>query len=330
LQRIKSLLERRRLGRSELKITKVGVGTAPIGSTPEWAIYWGPQDENGAIKTIQTAMDIGVNWIDTAPFYGWGRAEKIVGNAIKGRRDEVYLFTKCGTLPDGRGGWVGNLEPASIRQELEATLQRLQTDYIDLYQFHDPDPATPIEESWNEMQNLIDEGKVRFGGLSNHPPELIERALKIGPVVSSQNQYNPLHRFAESEIFPYCLTHDIGVLGWGSISEGVFADNFDVEKLDLKDFRRGKPYARVENRSVINGIRDTFRHVATAHGKTMLDAVIAWELSHKALTGAIVGIRSETEAREMVGGLDWTPTDEELQTIEEASAAWKHSVASRA
>ena len=162
-------LKTRSLGKSDLRITRVGVGTAPVGSTPEWRVYWGPQDEKVAIKTIQTAIDLGVNWIDTAPFYGWGRAEQIVGKAIKGRRDEVHIFTKCGTLPDGKGGWSENLKPESIRRELKESLQRLQTDYVDLYQFHDPDPRTPIEESWKEMQHLIDQGGELLNALPASP-----------------------------------------------------------------------------------------------------------------------------------------------------------------
>jgi aryl-alcohol dehydrogenase-like predicted oxidoreductase len=314
-------LETRRLGKSDLRITKVGIGTAPIGSTPKWKIYWGPQDEKAAIKTIQTAIDLGVNWIDTAPFYGWGRAEQIVGKAIKGRRDQVHLFTKCGTLPDGRGGWSDNLKPESIRRELKESLLRLQTDYVDLYQFHDPDPQTPIENSWMEMQRLIDEGKIRYGGLSNHPTDLIERALKVGPLVSSQNQFNPLRRQTEHEIFPFCLEHDIGVLGWGSLSEGAMADNFDISKLDLKDFRRQQFYARPENQHRVRKIRQAFRQIADAHEGTMVDAVIAWELMHPALTGAIIGVRDESEAREMIEGTNWKLTRDEMSMIENALAA---------
>jgi aryl-alcohol dehydrogenase-like predicted oxidoreductase len=318
-------LDTRNLGKSNLRISKVGVGTAPIGSTPEWKIYWGPQDEKEAIRTIQTAIDLGVNWIDTAPFYGWGKAEQIVGKAIKGRRDQVHIFTKCGTLPDGKGGWTDSLKPESIRSELEESLQRLQTDYVDLYQFHDPDPQTPIEESWTEMQRLIEEGKVRYGGLSNHPTSLIERSLKVGPVASSQSQYNPLQRRTEREIFPFCLEHEIGVIGWGSLSEGVLADNFDIDKLDSKDFRRRQVYSRKENQSKIEMIRQAFRQVADAHGGTMVNAVIAWELMHPALTGAIIGVRSEDEAREMIGGTDWKLAPDEMSAIEDALAAWEGS-----
>ena len=315
-------MEKRRLGKSDLRITKVGVGTAPIGSTPEWKVYWGPQDEKVAIKTIQTAIEAGVNWIDTAPFYGWGKAEQIVGKAIKGRRNQVHIFTKCGTIPDGKGGWVDNLKPESIREELEESLQRLGTDHVDLYQFHDPDPRTPIEESWREMQLLIDEGKVRYGGLSNHSTNLIDRALSVGPVVSSQNQYNPLQRRTEIEIFPFCLENEIGVLGWGSLSEGVLADDFDVNKLHPKDFRRRQTYARAENQNKIQKIRQAFHQVAKDHRGTMAQAVAAWELMHPALTGAIIGVRSEHEAREMTGGADWKLTPDEMGAIEDALESW--------
>src|SRR5437667_133774 len=213
------MLEMRRLGRSDLEITKVGIGTAPIGSTPNWRVWWGPQDQKSAIQAIRTAMDEGVNWIDTAPFYGWGKAEEIVGKAIKGRRDDVYVFTKCGTLPDGKGGSIENHKPETIKREVEASLKRLQTDHIDLLQFHDMDATTPIEESWKVLQALIRQGKVRNGGLSNHTVDLIER-----------------------------------------------------------------------------------------------------ELMHAALTGAIIGIRSEKEAREMKDGTELILSHDEMQEIERATA----------
>ncbi len=205
-------LETRRLGQSDLEITRVGIGTAPIGSTPDWRIYWGHQDENAAIRAIEAAIDLGVNWIDTAPFYGWGRAEQIVGKALQGKREKAYIFTKCGTLRDEQGVESENLTPASIRREVEASLRNLRTDYIDLYQFHDPDPHTPIEESWSVMQSLIAEGKVRFGGLSNHTVDLMERALSVASITSNQHQYNILYRGIEHDVLPFSLHHNIGVL----------------------------------------------------------------------------------------------------------------------
>lgn len=314
------MLETRHLGRSDLEITKVGVGTAPIGSSPNWRVYWGPQDEKTAIRAIQTALDVGVNWIDTAPFYGWGKAEEIVGKAVKDRREEVYIFTKCGTLPDGKGGSTENLKPDTIKREVEASLERLQTDYIDLLQFHDVDPTTPIEDSWRALQELVRVGKVRYGGLSNHPVDLIERAMKVAPVTSNQVQYNPLQRKIEKDILPFSQLHGIGVLGWGSLAEGFLTDNFDINKLDPKDFRRNHWYAQPENKAKVATIRETLAKIARAHGKSMLDVVVAWELTHPAITGAIIGIRSEKEAKEMIAGTQLALTKEEMQAIDQASS----------
>src|SRR5436190_14927942 len=171
----------RRLGVSDLRISRVGMGTAPIGSSAEWSINWGHQDQEEAVRAIRSAIDHGVNWIDTAPFYGWGRAEEIVGDAIAGRRDDVLVFTKCGTMNDGSGGDFMDLSPDAIRREVRGSLARLNTDHVDLLQLHDSDPAVPIEESYGEVQRLIEEGLVRHGGLSNHTVPLIRRAITAGP-----------------------------------------------------------------------------------------------------------------------------------------------------
>jgi aryl-alcohol dehydrogenase-like predicted oxidoreductase len=311
-------LETRRLGTSDLHITRVGIGTAPIGSSPQWKVYWGQQDERSAVRAIQTAIDLGVNWIDTAPFYGWGRAERIVGQAIKGRRDRVYVFTKCGTLNDGQGGWYESLKPASIRREVESSLSNLQTDYIDLYQFHDPDPATPVEESWATMQGLIQEGKVRYGGLSNHPVAYIERARAIAPVASLQHQYSLLARVIEEDILPYAGQHNIGVLAWGTLAHGFLVDAFDLTRLDKDDFRLRHPYAQEPFFGRLQGLRAVLQEIAHAHGKRLLDLALAWTLMRPWLSGAIVGIRNEKEASEMSGAVGWTLTREEITAIDDA------------
>src|SRR5713101_4840331 len=237
-------LETTRLGQSGLEITRVGIGTAPIGSNPSWSIYWGPQNESEAIRAIEVALDLGVNWIDTAPFYGWGRAEQIVGKALKGKRDKAYIFTKCGTLQDEQGGEREDLTPASIRREIETSLRNLNTDYIDLYQFHDPDPNTAIEESWTAMQTLIKEGKVRYSGLSNHTIELMQRAMTVAPITSNQHQYHLLDRSIEHDILPFSQQHGIGVLAWSPRASGFLVDSFDLQSLDPQDFRRRHPYAQ--------------------------------------------------------------------------------------
>ncbi len=318
-------LETSRLGQSDLEITKVGIGTAPIGSTPGWRIYWGPQDESEAIRTIETALDLGVNWIDTAPFYGWGGAERIVGKALQGKRDKAYIFTKCGTLQKEQGGEREDLSPASIRRELETSLRNLHTDYIDLYQFHDPDPNTPIEESWTAMQTLIKEGKVRYGGLSNHTIELMERAMTIAPITSNQHQYNLLNREIENDVLPFSQQHTIGVLCWSPLASGFLADGFNLDNLDPNDFRRGRPYAQEPTYSRLKELRDVLQKIAQDHNKTMAQLALAWVLRRPAVSGAINGIRSPQEALAMPGSINWKLTDQELQTIEEALKFWNQA-----
>ena len=318
-------LETSRLGSSDIEITRVGIGTAPIGSTPSWRIYWGPQDDSEAIHTIHAALDLGINWIDTAPFYGWGKAEQIVGKALRGKRDNVYIFTKCGTLQNERGGEREDLSPASIRREVEISLRNLQTDYIDLYQFHDPDPDTPIEESWAAMQTLIQEGKVRYGGLSNHTIELMQRAISVAPITSNQHQYNLLNREIEQDVLPFSQQHAIGVLCWSPLASGFLADGFDLDSLDPNDFRRGRPYAQEPTYSRLIKLRQVLQTIALDHQKTLAELAIAWVLRQPAVTAAINGIRSPQEALAMPGGMDWKLTSRDLQTIEEALSAWNHA-----
>ena len=313
----------RRLGQSDLAITKVGIGTAPIGSTSDWSIYWGPQDEAEAVRAIETAIDLGVNWIDTAPFYGWGRAEQIVGRATRGKRDKVYIFTKCGTLRDERGELYESLKPESIRREVETSLRNLQTDYIDLYQFHDPDPHTPIEESWAALQTLIQEGKVRCGGLSNHPIALMERVLALGSITSNQHQYNLLHREIEHDVLPFSQEHSIGVLCWSPLASGFLVDSFDLDALDPRDFRRTRPFAQEPTYSRLVQLRTTLQSIARGHNRTMRELAIAWILRQPAVTGAIIGIRSAREAEQMLSGCDWIFTDEEIAAIEQALSHWE-------
>lgn len=313
----------RRLGQSELNITKVGIGTAPIGSTPDWSVYWGPQNEAEAVRAIETAIDLGVNWIDTAPFYGWGRAEQIVGKALRGKRDNVFIFTKCGTLRDEQGNTCENLKPESIRREVEASLRNLQTDYIDLYQFHDPDPQTPIEESWLAMQTLIQEGKVRYGGLSNHPIALMERALALGPITSNQHQYNLLNRDIERDVLPFSQKHGIGVLCWSPLASGFLVDTFDLDTLDPQDFRRKLRYAQGPNYAKLTQLRTALQSIARRYNRKLFELAIAWILRQSAVTGAIVGIRNAKEAEQMLSACNWSFTDDEIAVIEKALSLWE-------
>jgi aryl-alcohol dehydrogenase-like predicted oxidoreductase len=307
-------VERRRLGRTEFEITRVGVGTAPIGSGCDWPVFWGPQDESEALRAIHRALDLGVNWIDTAPFYGWGRAEEIVGRALEVHGDGTLLFTKCGTMPDESGSRM-DLRPATIRADLEASLRRLRVESVDLLQFHDVDSATPIEESWGELQALIAEGKVRYGGISNHPAELVERALEVGPVAALQYEYSLLSRRVEQEVLPLAEREGIGVLTWAPLASGFLTGRFDVATLDPDDFRRTHPFASLD----LGAQRATLGEIGERHGRSAAQVALAWVTAQPAVAGAIVGIRTEAEAAALPGAADLRLEPDELRQL--ASAA---------
>jgi aryl-alcohol dehydrogenase-like predicted oxidoreductase len=281
-------MEHRALGGSDLQITPVGIGTAPIGSVPgHWWVNWGTQDERDSVAAIHAALDGGVNWIDTAPFYGWGRAEEVVGRALQGR-DDVLVFTKCGTLRRDDGDDYMDLRPETVRGDLEASLRRLRRDHVDLLQPHDVDRTVPIEETWGAIHELIAEGKVRHAGLSNHPPELVERALAVGSVASLQFEYSALQRREEERLLPFALERGLGAIVWAPLASGFLTDGFELDALEENDFRRTHPFARRAD------LADVRRETGGTAG------ALRFVLDHPAVTGAIVGVRNEREAREIV------------------------------
>jgi aryl-alcohol dehydrogenase-like predicted oxidoreductase len=285
-------MELGRFGPGDLEISRVGVGTAPIGSRPgEWWVNWGAQDDKDSIRAIHAAVDGGVNWIDTAPFYGWGHAEEVVRRAL-GDRDDVLVFTKCGTRRRDDGDDFMDLSPQSIRRGCEESLRRLGRDRIDLLQFHDQDRSVAIEESWGALFELVAEGKVRHGGLSNHPPELVERALAVGPVAGLQFQYSALVRDDEQRLLPFAQEHGLGVIVWSPLASGFLTDGFSLDDLATDDFRRTHPFAEHD----LAEIREELR---ARGGGSATRGALDFVLSHPAVTGAIVGIRNEREGREL-------------------------------
>jgi aryl-alcohol dehydrogenase-like predicted oxidoreductase len=300
-------VEQRSLGGSDLAITPVGVGTAPIGSLPgTWWVNWGPQDEGDAIRAVHAALDAGVNWIDTAPFYGWGHAEEIVGRAIRGR-DGVLVFTKCGTIRGADGGDYMDLRPETIRADVEGSLRRLGVERIDLLQIHDRDPAVPIEETWGAVLELVDEGTVRHGGISNHPSSEVERALAVGPVAALQYEYSALARGAEEAILPLALAHGLGVIVWAPLASGFLTDGFAVDRLHEDDFRRSHRFAGLNLEPIRSALRGGQR--------TSTQGAIAFVLSHPAVTGAIIGVRNEREAAELASLAEQRLTAAEVAAI---------------
>jgi aryl-alcohol dehydrogenase-like predicted oxidoreductase len=234
-------------------------------------------------------LDAGANWIDTAPFYGWGRAEEIVRRALDGRRDDVFLFTKCGTVPDPEHVSRMDNRPETIRADLEASLLRLGVDHVDLLQIHDLDRETPIEESWGELQRLREEGKIRWAGLSNHPGELVERAHAVAPVTSCQESLSLLEGPRHPGVLDVIRRHGIGLLCWAPLASGFLVDGFATETLEPDDFRRTSPLAQRSDEI------DAHARDAAARGRTLRRHAVAWVLEQPGVTAAIVGVRSARE-----------------------------------
>jgi len=275
--------------------SRVGLGTAPLGSRVEGPLWWGPQDPGDAVGALREALDAGVDWIDTAPFYGWGRAEELVGRAIAGRRDEVRILTKCGTVRRADGRVAEDASPASVRAGLQESLRRLGTDYVDVLQVHDPDPATPVEETWAAIADLIGEGLVGAGGLSNHPVELMERARAVAPVAVVQHQYSLLHRAQETDgVLDWCTAHDCAFLAWAPLASGFLTAGFDLTVLAPDDLRHRLPWAARD----LTRLRGRLATVAARHGVPQHRVALAWT-ARRPGTYAIAGARTPAEAADL-------------------------------
>jgi aryl-alcohol dehydrogenase-like predicted oxidoreductase len=272
----------------------VGLGTAPLGSLASGPLWWSHQDRDVAVATVRAALDAGVTWIDTAPFYGWGEAERIVADGVRGRRDEVTILTKCGTVRRPDDMWETDNSPAAIRADLEASLRRLGVDHVDVLQLHDPDPRVPVEVSVETISTLVSAGTVGHIGLSNHPVDLLRRALTVAPLSVVQRQWSILHHPPETEaVHTWCANSDVRFLAWAPLASGFLTDDFDVDATDPADLRRRLPWATGEGAAKLAAVRAE----AAALGRSLRDHALAWasESSHP-----IVGARTPEEARNLM------------------------------
>ena len=315
----------RQLGKDGPMLTEIGLGTWAIGGPWTWG--WGPQDDADSIATIRRTLDLGINWIDTAPVYGLGHAEEIVARAIEGHRHEVFIATKCGLVWDERRRVDRNNRPESIRKECEASLRRLNTDYIDLYQIHWPDPNTPVEDSWAEMVRLQEEGKVRYIGVSNFDVPLLEKCEAIHHVNSLQPPYSMVHRVkypeVEKEILPWCREHGVGVVAYSPLQNGLLTGKWNRQRLDnlpRDDWRRRSEFFTDPLFSQILEFTERLKPIAAKYNKTLTELAIAWVLMNPAVTSAIVGARKPEQVDEIIGGADWRIADEDMAAIEQLTA----------
>jgi aryl-alcohol dehydrogenase-like predicted oxidoreductase len=275
--------------------SRVGLGTAPLGSSEGGPLWWGPQDRLTAVATVRAALDAGVDWVDTAPFYGWGRAEEIVGDAIRGRRDEVTILTKCGTVRRPDGSWAEDGSPAAVRADLEASLVRLGTDHVDVLQLHDPDPGVAIEETVGAMAELVAEGKAGAIGLSNHDVDLLRRGHAVAPIAAVQQQWSILHHPPEADaVRRWCTEVGAAFLGWSPLASGFLVDGFDPESTVSGDLRRRLPWATGDGARRLAVVRAE----AAAAGRTLRQHALAWAA---ATSYPIVGARTPDEARALSG-----------------------------
>jgi aryl-alcohol dehydrogenase-like predicted oxidoreductase len=313
-------METRVLGNSNLRITRIGVGAWAMGGGG-WTWSWGPQDDEESIAAIKQALDLGINWIDTAAVYGLGHSEEVVARALKGRSNRPYIFTKCERVWDERGKIGGSLKAESIRRECEASLRRLQMDVIDLYQIHWPEPDADIEEGWTEMARLREEGKVRFIGVSNFTVQQMKRAMKIAPITSLQPPYSIVAREVEEDILPFCMRNNIGVIVYSPMYSGLLAGAMTRQRIANfapDDWRRRDQNFQEPNLSRNLRLVEVLREVGKRHGRTPGEVAIAWTLHNQAVTGAIVGVRSPEQVRGIIGATQFRLNDKEVMEIEDA------------
>lgn len=318
-------MQTRQLGNSDLKIAPVGYGAWAIGG-PGWQFAWGSQDDSDSVAAIHRALELGVNWVDTAAVYGLGHSEEVVGKALKGWSGaKPYVFTKCGLRWDSKGETQIVLRPDSIRQEVEDSLRRLAVDVIDLYQIHwPPSPDSPeLEEAWSTMADLKREGKVRWIGVSNFNVKQLRRAKAIAPITSLQPPYSLIHRQVEEDILPYCLREGIGVIVYSPMASGLLSGAMTREraaKLPKDDWRSSHPDFREPRLSQNLAVVEKLGEIGNRHGRTPGEVAIVWVLRNPAVTGAIVGARSARQADGVMRAGELRLSDKEINEIEETAA----------
>ncbi|HEY8485381.1 MAG TPA: aldo/keto reductase [Longimicrobiales bacterium] len=319
-------LPTRRLGKDGPEITRVGFGAWAIGGGG-WAFGWGPQDDAAAIAAMKRAVELGINWIDTAAVYGLGHSEELIGRLLRElpADERPYVFTKCGLIwneADPMTPARRVLEPASIRRECEASLRRLGVERIDLYQFHWPDESgVPVEDSWGEMVRLVEEGKVRWLGVSNFDVSLLERCEAIRHVDSVQPPFSLVRRGAAEQVIPWAAAHGTGVIVYSPMESGLLTERWTadrVERLPADDWRRRSPRFQPPEVERNLALRDALRPIAERHGTTVAAVAVAWTLAWPGVTGAIVGARSPEQVDGWIRAATLELTGEDLDEIARA------------
>ncbi|MCA9896165.1 MAG: aldo/keto reductase [Anaerolineae bacterium] len=311
-------METRQLGNSDLQITLVGVGAWAMGGGG-WQYGWGGQEDADSVAAIHRALDLGVNWIDTAAVYGLGHSEEVVGRAIKGLSKKPYIFTKGSRVWEEDGTLGGCLKADSLRREVENSLRRLDIETIDLYQIHWPRPDEDIEEGWTALAEMQKEGKLRNIGVSNFSPSQMERAMKIAPITSNQPPYSAVRTDIEEDVLPFCQENNIGVIVYSPMQAGLLTGKMTHERIagfPEDDWRHSNPEFQEPKLSKNLALADVMAEIAKRHDVPTPAVSIAWVLRHPAVTGAIVGMRRPDQVDDVIVGSALVLDEQDIEKID--------------
>jgi aryl-alcohol dehydrogenase-like predicted oxidoreductase len=312
-------MDKRQLGFSDLWLSRFGLGTWAIGGS-DFLFNIGDQDDRDSISAIHHALDLGISWFDTAPVYGLGHAEEILAKALRGKRDQVVLATKCGIVWEAGGqNIVGCLKSQSIRREVEQSLHRLQTEWIDLCQIHWPNPDVDLEEAWSTLTDLVREGKIRYVGASNFSVAQLQRVQRIHPVASLQPPYNLLQREIESELIDYCAAQKIGIIPYSPLRVGLLSGKFSLERwrnLPKDDWRLQYDDYRDQRFQINLVFIDKLGNIAARHCRPVSQIALAWVLRRPEITAAIVGARRPAQLEETIQAVNVRLSETDLSEIE--------------
>jgi aryl-alcohol dehydrogenase-like predicted oxidoreductase len=306
-----------RLGGTGLEISRLGFGAWAAGGA-EWRQGWSGQDDRDSVAAIERAVELGMNWIDTAPAYGWGHSERIVGQALRGLARRPLLFTKCSAVRGDDGSVTFDLEPDSLRRELEGSLERLGTEAIDLYQIHRPLPERDLERAWETLASFKSQGLVRHVGVSNFTVSQLQRIGAISPVETIQPAYSLMQPEAASDLLPFAGEHGIGVIVYSPIGSGLLSGTMTPERfaaLPANDWRKNDGRFGPDKRERSFELVRRLRRIGEPRGMSPATVAIAWALAHPAVDGAIVGLRNADQVDGIIRASELVLTDDELAAL---------------
>ena len=309
-------MKTRQLGSTDLILSTVGIGTWPMGSV-FGGMSWGPQDDEESVSTILRALERGINWLDTAPTYGRGHSEDVVGMALKKASKRPIIVTKCGST------WTEDLKPAfrldkaSVRAQCEGSLKRMAIDTIDVYLVHWPNPIEYMEEGWATCSELVKEGKIRYIGVSNFTIEQMDKLYPIHPIAAMEPPYSMIERRIETGILDYCRDHNMGVIVYSPLQQGLLTGTMrSVDELAPNDFRRANPHFKDPEFGLNLKLAEDLKPIAAKHGRSVAQLAIAWTLRMPEVTAALNGARTPSEIEDSVLGGDMELSQEDIASIE--------------